>query len=206
VAKNLPNIGMIISLKEEYEGYRTVQKHNLPNLMLKSFVPQKQLLNDDRIKAFITHCGANSINEALYFGKPLIGFPLKNDQIGNAYKLVRMGVGISLSYDSRVDYIEKAIIKLVKEGDKHDYHKNIKRVQKKIEFMELRSGQDFGSLMRKTVSYHEWSEKEYSKHLFNGSVYNNMPWSTYDYDIKLTCILLTSCVLYFISILYKARR
>ena len=46
---------------------------------MKKFVPQKELLNDERVFAFISHGWGNSIIESLYYGKPLIGFPIQAD-------------------------------------------------------------------------------------------------------------------------------
>jgi len=48
-------------------------------MLLKKFVPQKSLLNHPKVKAFITHCGANSVLEAQYFGKVIIGMPRDAD-------------------------------------------------------------------------------------------------------------------------------
>ena len=47
--------------------------------MVQGFVPQKQILNDKRTIAFISHGGGNSITEALYYAVPLIGFPVDSD-------------------------------------------------------------------------------------------------------------------------------
>lgn len=74
-AKAMPHIGFIVSLKEYCEPYKVVKAAALPNIMLETFVPQKELLNDGRVFAFISHGGGNSILESLYYGKVLIGFP-----------------------------------------------------------------------------------------------------------------------------------
>ena len=71
-------------------------KANLPNVLLRKFVPQLALLNDKRIFTFISHGGGNSILESLYYGKVLIGFPLELDQMGSSYRVERLGLGISL--------------------------------------------------------------------------------------------------------------
>mmetsp|Transcript_16435 Transcript_16435/g.11601 ORF Transcript_16435/g.11601 Transcript_16435/m.11601 type:complete len:93 (+) Transcript_16435:138-416(+) len=70
--------GFILSLKripstESY--YDEVLSLAPKNLLIKGFVPQKKLLHHPKIKLFVSHCGANSIHEALYFGKPLLGLP-----------------------------------------------------------------------------------------------------------------------------------
>ena len=74
-AKKLPNIGFIISLKKDWGGYKIVEKANLPNMFLDNFIPQIELLNDERVFGFVSHGGGNSIVESLYYGKVLIGLP-----------------------------------------------------------------------------------------------------------------------------------
>ena len=59
-----------------------VEEANLPNVLLKTFVPQKELLNDDRVLAFVSHNGANSVLESYYYGKVIIGMPIGGDQPG----------------------------------------------------------------------------------------------------------------------------
>ena len=49
-------------------------------------MPQVKLLQSPRLQLFMTHCGANSLFEAMYFGKLIIGIPQEIDQYANAYK------------------------------------------------------------------------------------------------------------------------
>ncbi|KAF0980319.1 hypothetical protein FDP41_013533 [Naegleria fowleri] len=63
---------------------------------LNGFVPQKGLLSLDKVKIFLTHCGGNSINEALYFGKLLIGMPFSFDQMRLSVAIHEFQVGIPL--------------------------------------------------------------------------------------------------------------
>jgi MGT family glycosyltransferase len=58
------------------------------------YAPQRQLL--ERVDAFLTHGGANSVMEALYAGTPLLVVPLSNDQPWQAHLVTRRGVGIHL--------------------------------------------------------------------------------------------------------------
>jgi len=94
-ARKMKHIGFIYSIKEHYTTYSMVKEANLPNIFLKTFVPQKELLNDERVKAFVTHGGANSLLESLYYGKVILGFPIAVDQFGGCYRAEKMGVGIS---------------------------------------------------------------------------------------------------------------
>ena len=65
------------------------------NVRAYSFVPQMQVLAHADV--FATHCGMNSVNEALLQGVPMVCLPVKNDQPGNAARLVELGVGRQVS-------------------------------------------------------------------------------------------------------------
>jgi len=58
------------------------------------YAPQRQLL--ERVDAFLTHGGANSVMEALFAGTPLLIVPLSNDQPWQAHLVTQRGVGIHL--------------------------------------------------------------------------------------------------------------
>lgn len=54
------------------------------------------LIGDERVKAFITHGGYNSVLEAAYSGTPIIAIPLGIDQFRNAKFGQRLGTGVAL--------------------------------------------------------------------------------------------------------------
>lgn len=60
------------------------------NIYAYSFVPQIEVL--ENVDVFLTHCGMNSINEAMHTGVPMVAMPFVNDQLTNAKQLVKMGV------------------------------------------------------------------------------------------------------------------
>ncbi|MDY6944060.1 MAG: glycosyltransferase, partial [Pseudomonadota bacterium] len=64
------------------------------NFTVENFVPQLEVLK--RADAFITHGGMNSLNEALYFGVPVIVVPQQVEQAFNTRRLGRFGVSQSL--------------------------------------------------------------------------------------------------------------
>jgi MGT family glycosyltransferase len=66
-----------------------------PNFLVKSFLPQLEILK--RADVFITHAGFNSVNEALYFGVPMLALPQINDQHMVAKRLVSMQLGMTES-------------------------------------------------------------------------------------------------------------
>ncbi len=68
------------------------------NIQLCNYVDQLQVLRE--ADAFITHCGMNSVNEALYFTVPLILYPQTKEQQGVAYRVHELEAGIYLSDDT----------------------------------------------------------------------------------------------------------
>ena len=63
------------------------------NFFVKSFLPQLEILK--LADVFITHAGFNSVNEALYFGIPMLALPQVNDQHMVAKRVASMQLGIT---------------------------------------------------------------------------------------------------------------
>jgi MGT family glycosyltransferase len=57
---------------------------------------------------FVTHCGMNSVSEALYYGVPLVLFPKTPEQQGVANRVLELSAGISLE-DITPEGIRKAV-------------------------------------------------------------------------------------------------
>jgi len=53
-------------------------------------------LGNSKVRAFITHCGYNSLTESTYAGVPLIVMPLFGDQFGNAKLIEKRQIGVVL--------------------------------------------------------------------------------------------------------------
>ncbi|GAB0096857.1 UDP-glucuronosyltransferase 2B31-like [Sergentomyia squamirostris] len=62
------------------------------NVVMRKFFPQSDVLNHPNIKLFITHCGLMSVQEAAWFGVPIIGLPIFADQFLNIKVSVKAGV------------------------------------------------------------------------------------------------------------------
>lgn len=56
------------------------------------FVPQFAVLAHPAVRVFVSHCGMNSILEALYWKTPILALPLFGDQHDNAARLLDAGV------------------------------------------------------------------------------------------------------------------
>lgn len=72
---------------------------NLPeNVEAYPFVDQIAVL--EQADAFLTHCGMNSVSEALYFGVPLLMLPGTREQTGVAARVLQLGAGLELKEPS----------------------------------------------------------------------------------------------------------
>src|ERR1035438_4116886 len=64
------------------------------NFIVRSFVPQIEILR--RSAAFVTHGGMNSVQEALYYGVPLVMAPQAADQFWISARAAQLGAAVVL--------------------------------------------------------------------------------------------------------------
>ena len=57
---------------------------------------------------FITHCGMNSVNESLYYGVPMVLYPLHSEQRAVADRVAELGAGIELK-GNKPKHLAKAV-------------------------------------------------------------------------------------------------
>jgi len=107
-----------------------------------------------------------------------------------------MGVGINLMSSPSVNFVIEAINKVRPENS--SYQKAIKRVQKMIEFKELRSGKDMAYFVRRAIKFGEWGGFS-SSHLINQSTIKNSFVTVYDYDIKVVALLVLGTIGFYVK-------
>lgn len=81
------------------------------NVKIQSWMPQNDILGHKNTKLFITHCGLLSTQEALWYGIPVLGFPIFADQPQNAFRLKELGVSETLSI---FDFTENQLYETIK--------------------------------------------------------------------------------------------
>ena len=69
----------------------------------------------EKADAFLTHCGMNSVSEALYFKVPLVMYPQTNEQKGVAFRVNELGAGMYLNSDAISD-IQIAVKELLQQS------------------------------------------------------------------------------------------
>jgi MGT family glycosyltransferase len=84
-----PHYQIIVSAGGAYD--KVSRKRYNSNVMLFESVPQAELLN--RIDLVVSHGGNNTLNETLYYGKPVIVLPVGGEQHDNASRIEFHGLG-----------------------------------------------------------------------------------------------------------------
>lgn len=77
-----------------YVGQRPTNLGN--NTLLVKWLPQKDLLGHPKAKAFVTHGGTNGVQEAIYYGVPVVGIPLFYDQPENLSRIRAKGAAVTV--------------------------------------------------------------------------------------------------------------
>lgn len=104
------------------EGF--IERTKSKGLVWPSSVPQTEILAHPSVGGFVTHCGWNSIQESLFYGVPMIPWPLYAEQSLNAFVMVKeMGVALDLNLDAKnnnfvtADELERAVRSLMEGSD-----------------------------------------------------------------------------------------
>lgn len=99
------------------------------NINVYSYVSQKEVLQ--KASLFITHGGMNSINEALYFGVPMIVIPQDTDQPFNALRVKELNLGICMQMDEIKNKLYKAAKYIIEDKEIKKQLKYARKEQRK---------------------------------------------------------------------------
>uniref|UniRef100_A0A0K0F3F8 glucuronosyltransferase n=1 Tax=Strongyloides venezuelensis TaxID=75913 RepID=A0A0K0F3F8_STRVS len=115
----------------KYEEPEDGTGKDIENLVLTKWMPQSDLLNDERISLFVTHGGMGSTTELSFRGVPAISIPIIGDQMRNSKLLVRQKYGIIMNkLDLKNPDVLIKNIKTILDDD--TYKKNAKMVSKRL--------------------------------------------------------------------------
>ncbi|XP_066142481.1 UDP-glucosyltransferase 2-like [Euwallacea fornicatus] len=85
-----------------------------PNVLIKKWVPQTDVLAHPNLKLFITHAGHGSILETIHRGKPALMLPVFVDQFNNAFQSVAKGFALQLPYADK-NFTEEVLLSMIRE-------------------------------------------------------------------------------------------
>lgn len=98
------------------------------NVMIASWLPQRDILAHPNVKLFITHGGLLGVTEAITEGVPCLGIPLFADQKMNMLKAEQLGYGKIINYN---EMTEETIFNSINEVlSKFEYGNNAKKISK----------------------------------------------------------------------------
>ncbi|CAN6457396.1 unnamed protein product [Victoria cruziana] len=99
-----------------------VERTNERGMVWPKWAPQVAILSHPAVGGFVSHCGWNSTLESVWYGVPMIAWPLYAEQGMNAFELVNvLGLGIAIRNDGggdiiRAEELERAVRSLM-EGE-----------------------------------------------------------------------------------------
>lgn len=87
-----------------------------PNVITRAWLSQQDVLGHKNVRAFVTHGGLLSLQEAVYHNVPVVGMPLMSDQHLNVRQAVTLGLGRELTVESvSEDAVYEAITSVVED-------------------------------------------------------------------------------------------
>uniref|UniRef100_A0A3B5M1P0 UDP-glucuronosyltransferase n=1 Tax=Xiphophorus couchianus TaxID=32473 RepID=A0A3B5M1P0_9TELE len=164
------------------------------NTLLVDWMPQKDLLGHPQIKVFVAHGGTNGVQEAIYFGVPVLGIPLFFDQYDNLLRLQKRGAAkiIQLA-DVNGHTFEKTIKELL---HKVSYRENMQRLS------SLHRDQQMPPMDQATFWVEYVMRHKGAPHLRTEAY--RMPWYSY-YCLDVLIFLVTTVTLPLFSIFAIAK-
>jgi glucuronosyltransferase len=90
------------------------------NVMISSWIPQRDIVAHPNVKLFITHGGLLGTTEALVEGVPVLGVPIFGDQKTNMAKAVARGYGMQVYFEDITEEVLTDKLKELLENPKYD--------------------------------------------------------------------------------------
>uniref|UniRef100_A0A0N5BRH9 glucuronosyltransferase n=1 Tax=Strongyloides papillosus TaxID=174720 RepID=A0A0N5BRH9_STREA len=106
----------------KYEEPEDGTGKDIENLIISKWLPQSDLLNDERLSLFVTHGGMGSTTELSFRGVPAIAIPILGDQMRNSKLIERQKCGIVMNKFELAD--SSKLIKNIKTILDDDTYKN----------------------------------------------------------------------------------
>ncbi|XP_015369149.1 PREDICTED: UDP-glucuronosyltransferase-like [Diuraphis noxia] len=70
-----------------------------PNVMIRKWMPQRDILAHPNVKLFMSHGGLLGTTEAVYEGVPILSIPMFGDQLSNIKTVVSRGAAEMMNYE-----------------------------------------------------------------------------------------------------------
>ncbi|XP_059925510.1 UDP-glucuronosyltransferase 1A5-like isoform X3 [Gadus macrocephalus] len=164
------------------------------NTLIVDWMPQKDLLGHPQTKVFVAHGGTNGVQEAIYYGVPVLGIPLFFDQYDNLLRLQERGAGKILKLSEVNGRIFEQGLGEVLHQD--SYRNNMQRLSR------LHRDQPIPPLEHAIFWTEYVMRHKGAPHLRTESY--RMPWYSY-YSIDVMMTLLAAVTIFLLSIVIMFR-
>ncbi|KAL3084729.1 hypothetical protein niasHT_031614 [Heterodera trifolii] len=102
-----PNILFIWKLTQ---GIESQFQFKWDNVIMQSWINQKELLAHPKTKAFVSHCGMNSLLESVFRGVPIVCVPFVGDQYYNAELMAFQHIGLAVDRENDQQTVQNDLI------------------------------------------------------------------------------------------------
>uniref|UniRef100_A0A0N4ZLM9 glucuronosyltransferase n=1 Tax=Parastrongyloides trichosuri TaxID=131310 RepID=A0A0N4ZLM9_PARTI len=101
----------------KYDNISDLESKVPKNLILKTWIPQYDIISDKRLNIFINHAGINSLFEAVYSGVLSLNIPICNDQFNNAKVAQNLNIAKTIHKEdlSNSDFLVKKIKEMMED-------------------------------------------------------------------------------------------
>ncbi|CAK9165694.1 unnamed protein product [Ilex paraguariensis] len=141
--------------------------------------PQTKVLAHQSVGCFLSHCGWNSLLEAITAGVPVLAYPKWTDQPTNAKLIVDvLRVGVRLRPDKEgvvsSEEVEKCIEEIMSGPSSEEYHKNATKLKRAArEAVAHLAGISSGSWMSSlAILVHDAKVEDFPEAIFFASAYS----------------------------------
>ncbi|XP_019952520.2 UDP-glucuronosyltransferase 2C1-like isoform X1 [Paralichthys olivaceus] len=151
------------------------------NTLIVDWMPQRDLLGHPQTKVFVAHGGTNGVQEAIYYGVPVLGLPLFLDQFDNLVRLRVRGAAKIIELDElNSQSFEQGLQEVLLQDS---YRQNMQRLSR------LHRDQPI-TPMDKAIFWVEYVIRHKGAAHLRTDAYK-MPWYSY-YSLDVLLVLLTA--------------
>lgn len=165
------------------------------NTLIVDWMPQKDLLGHPQTKVFVAHGGTNGIQEAIYYGVPVLGIPLFFDQFDNLVRLQARGAGKILQLADINGHNFEVALKEVLLQD--SYRENMQRLSR------LHRDQPI-TPMDKAIFWVEYVMRHKGAAHLRTEAYKMSWFSYYSVDVVLFLLTVVTVLLFSVMVLLRS--
>ncbi|KAL2335844.1 hypothetical protein Fmac_010290 [Flemingia macrophylla] len=121
-------------------------------LVVRSWAPQVEVLNRDSVGVFVSHCGWNSVMEAVVAGVPMVAWPLDAEQHVNRHVMVgEMKVAVAVEQRDEDGFVTAEEVEKSLREVMHSPH--IRETSLKLKNISLAAVSQFGSSTKALANF-----------------------------------------------------